>query len=182
MAHGSQSEDPSQFAKKRKGNIMKQKVLALLLTLALILSYATVFSAQVVQDVPTPSAADSEPEESSDASAAFKPVDLKQQTVPASEVPDLIDYDVAVSERYVCRAYWEETSLNEVVFLKADGSLARYVFSFPVKYEVDGEVYDKQPLLQTRETLLNGTYRFELAEQNDTTLYCGENLSHGFFY
>ena len=159
---------------------MKQKLLALLLALALSLSFTTVFAAEETDSAP-PSEVETltgepvtEPE--------TEKVDLKKQIVPESEVPDLIDYDIAVEEKYVCRAYWEETDLNEVVFLKADGSLARYVFSFPVKYEADGEVYDKQPELVARETLLADTYRYELTAQNDTALYCAENLSKGFFF
>lgn len=159
---------------------MKQKLLALLLALALSLSFTTVFAAEETDSAP-PSEVETLTEEPVTEPETEK-VDLKKQIVPESEVPDLIDYDIAVEEKYVCRAYWEETALNEVVFLKADGSLARYVFSFPVKYEADGEVYDKQPELVARETLLADTYRYELTAQNDTTLYCAENLSKGVFF
>ncbi|MBQ4323114.1 MAG: RICIN domain-containing protein, partial [Clostridia bacterium] len=155
-------------------------LLALLLALALSLSFTTVFAAEETDSAP-PSEVETLTEEPVTEPETEK-VDLKKQIVPESEVPDLIDYDIAVEEKYVCRAYWEETALNEVVFLKADGSLARYVFSFPVKYEADGEVYDKQPELVARETLLADTYRYELTAQNDTTLYCAENLSKGFFF
>lgn len=158
-----------------------KKLLSVLLALAIVLSFATVFAGE---EVTPPSDAGQETESVSPTgeTQSLPRVDLKKQIVPREEVPDLIDYEVAVAEKYVCRAYWEETSLNEVVFLKADGSLARYVFSFPVKYEADGEVYDKKPELEARETLLANKYRYQLSAQNDTVLYCAENLADGFYF
>ena len=159
---------------------MTSRLLAILLALALVLPFSLVFSAEESDSSPPAEAQATVQEGLSE--EEIQTADLKKQIVPASEVPDLIDYDIAVAEKYVCRAYWEETSLNEVVFLKSDGSLVRYVFSFPVKYESDGEIYDKQPALEERETLLDGTYRYQLAPQNDTALYCAENLSDGFLF
>ncbi|MBP3299890.1 MAG: RICIN domain-containing protein, partial [Clostridia bacterium] len=140
---------------------------------------AAVFAASEVPADPTP--VDSAPESPVETESLLT-ADLKKQIVPEAEVPDLIDYSVAVAEKYVCRAYWEETDLNEVVFLKSDGTLARYYFAIPVKYEENGEVFDKKPALVERETLLNNLYRYELTAQNDTAFYCPDNLTHGFLY
>ncbi|MBP3299913.1 MAG: RICIN domain-containing protein, partial [Clostridia bacterium] len=140
---------------------------------------AAVFAASEVPADPTP--VDSAPESPVETESLLT-ADLKKQIVPEAEVPDLIDYSVAVEEKYVCRAYWEETDLNEVVFLKSDGTLARYYFAIPVKYEENGEVFDKKPALVERETLLNNLYRYELTAQNDTAFYCPDNLTHGFLY
>ncbi|MBP3300256.1 MAG: DNRLRE domain-containing protein, partial [Clostridia bacterium] len=156
-----------------------KKLLALLLALALVVSYAAVFSASEVPADPTP--VDSAPESPVETESLLTE-DLKKQIVPEAEVPDLIDYSVAVAEKYVCRAYWEENDLNEVVFLKSDGTLARYYFAIPVKYEENGEIFDKKPALVERETLLNNLYRYELTAQNDTAFYCPDNLTHGFLY
>ena len=84
---------------------MKQKLLALLLALALSLSFTTVFAAEETDSAP-PSEVETLTEEPVTEPETEK-VDLKKQIVPESEVPDLIDYDIAVEEKYVCRAYWK---------------------------------------------------------------------------
>lgn len=154
---------------------MKKRILCFTLILALLLgtiSFTTFAEAPNEGDV-TQNQSSTETEETQEK------VDLKKQIVPENEVPDLIDYNVAIEKKYVCRAYWEETSLNEVVFLRADGALDRYIFSFPVKYTQGEETYDKIPELEIQETLIGGKYRFSSTEQNDITLLCADVASDG---
>ena len=139
-----------------------KKVLCSVLAFVFILSlFPMTFSAEeTVPDAPAESTVSEEPEK----------VDLKKQIVDESEVPDLIDYSVVVEKKYVKRSYERESSLNEVVFLRADGAFDRYTFSFPVKYEANGEILDKNPELTIHETLLDGKYRFASTEHNDLSV------------
>ncbi len=81
------------------------------------------------------------------------------------------------------RAYELETSLNEIVFQKKDGSFDTYLFGFPVKYEMeDGSIADKKPELVLNNTLSSGLYRFSSEAKNDVSLHCADIASNGVLY
>ena len=84
---------------------MKQKLLALLLALALSLSFTTVFAAEETDSAP-PSEVETLTEEPVTEPETEK-VDLKKQIVPESEVPDLIDYDIAMVDFITGRSLYE---------------------------------------------------------------------------
>ncbi len=127
--------------------------------------------------------AETEVSESSEISEIQEPIDMKKQIVPDSEVPDLIDYSVAVENKYMRRAYEQETSLNDVVFQKTDGSFDVYSFAFPVKYEQsDGTMTDKVPELVRNAELSSGQYRFSTTAQNNVSLQCADIAADGVRY
>ena len=74
-----------------------KKMFSVTLALALLLqifALALPVSAETVDETDT-----------SSTGAATEAIDLKKQIVPQSEVPALIDYSVAVENKYTCRAY-----------------------------------------------------------------------------
>jgi len=146
--------------------------IALALIVPLFIYFAPVASAEEVG-----------PPVETDQTEVSEPYDLKKRVIPDDEVPDLIDYSVALEKKYIRRAYEKENSLNEIVFQKSDGSFDSYVFAFPVKYETaEGEVLDKSPELVQNATLAQGKYRFSTSVQNNVSLQCADVASDGIQY
>ncbi len=60
-----------------------------------------------------------------------------------STVPEAVGYELAYERGHVKRLYEEESDLNTVIFLNADGTETLYLFNYPVKYlDESGEVRD----------------------------------------
>lgn len=91
-------------------------------------------------------------------------------------VPDIIDYNYAVSKAHVQRLYKEEsTDLNRIVFLNADGTQTAYIFDFPVKYiDKQGEI--KDITLDIADSSIAG--QFESAGGSSITTF-SKNISDG---
>lgn len=68
----------------------------------------------------------------------------EEPVLSPSDVPELLDYDDLLEQRYVTRLYEEEQDLYSYLFGRADGTKTRVYYQYPVKYiDETGEIRDK---------------------------------------
>ena len=99
-----------------------------------------------------------------------KQEEFYKEKIDPLEVPEIIDYQEAVTLGHKERLRISEDSLYSVVFRNEDGTNTQYTFTQPVKYETsDGKVKDKR--LSLKNTSLNDKDAFTVTDSDISPIF-----------